>query len=368
MAGHAANGTSSGARPPPPYPRQMPASTDRSRPRIFLAPMEGLIDAPMRDVLTRVGGLDLCVTEFVRVSGTLLPERCFQRIAPELGRMSRTAAGVPVRVQLLGSDPELMALNTQRLARLGPAGIDLNFGCPARTVNRHAGGAILLREPQRLEAIVAAVRRAMPEGLLLSAKMRLGYDDKEKALDCARAIADGGAQELVVHARTKCEGYRPPAHWEWIGRIAEVVRIPVIANGEIWSLQDYRRCRALSGVGDVMLGRGVVANPALARIVREETDGPLPWPELMALLLEFWKSLAARTTPRIRCGRMKQWLSYLRLTYPEAERAFASVRTLTSPEELEGVLFADASSGQIFPQPLADGGVLEGHALVKELE
>jgi tRNA-dihydrouridine synthase C len=295
--------------------------------------MEGLLDSLLRDILTRVGGVDVCVTEFVRISGSLLPKRCFQRIAPELQAGSLTPAGVPVRVQLLGSDPHFMAVNAARLAALKPAAIDLNFGCPAKTVNRHEGGAILLREPERIGRLVQAVREAMPAGLDLTAKMRLGYEDKHLAIDCARAMAAGGAAELVVHARTKTEGYRPPAHWEWIGRIQAEVKIPVIANGEIWTVEDYWRCRKISGVEDVMLGRGMVANPGLANLIKQGEG--IGWDELLPLLLEFWTLTALHLQPKNRCGRIKQWLNYLRRTYPEAEAAFQSLRTVNTAEEME---------------------------------
>src|SRR5574337_1053063 len=195
--------------------------------RLLLAPMEGLADEVMRDVLTRVGGYDWAVTEFARVSGTLLPARYFRRICPELSAGSRTAAGAPVPLQLLGSDPACLADNAARLAELGPAGIDLNFGCPAPTVNRHRGGAALLEEPELLHAIARAVRGAVPAAIPVTAKMRLGIRDTARSLDCARALAAGGVGHLVVHARTKAEGYRPPAHWPWIARVAEAVAIPV---------------------------------------------------------------------------------------------------------------------------------------------
>ena len=107
---------------------------------LLLAPMEGLLDFVLRDVLTRVGGVDRCVSEFIRITGTLLPDKVFLRYVPELHNGSRTLAGVPVRAQLLGSDPVCMAENAARLAALGPEGIDLNFGCPAKVVNRHGGG------------------------------------------------------------------------------------------------------------------------------------------------------------------------------------------------------------------------------------
>ena len=319
--------------------------------RIFLAPMDGLLDFVLRDILTRVGGVDLCVSEFVRVSGLLLPNRTFQRIAPELLSGSLTLSAVPVRVQLLGSDPHFLALNAHRLAKLEPAGIDLNFGCPAPTVNRHQGGAILLREPERIYTIVQAVREAIPRHIPLSAKMRLGYEDKRLAIACALAMESGGAQELFVHARTKVEGYRPPAHWEWVGYIQAEVGIPVIANGEIWTVDDYRRCVEISGVKDVMLGRGMIANPALARMIKLGGEAALNWADLQVLLQDFWKLVVQRTQPKTQCGRMKQWLNYLRIAYPEAEDAFLALRRVTSPEELEFRLFGQKLS---FRQGLPD--------------
>ena len=308
--------------------------------RIFLAPMEGLLDFVLRDILTRVGGVDCCVTEFVRVSGSVLPNRSFQRIAPELLAGSRTPSGVPVRVQLLGSDPHFMSANAFRLAQLGPAGIDLNFGCPAKTVNRHQGGAILLREPERINVLVKAIRASIPPHIPLTAKMRLGYEDKSLAIECALAMQEGGAEELVVHARTKVEGYRPPAHWEWVGRIQAELGIPVIANGEIWTVEDYHRCVEISGVADVMLGRGILANPALANMIKLGESGTLSWESLQPLLHGFWELVKQRTLPKTQCGRMKQWLNYLRNAYPEAETAFQSLRRVTLPEELETKLFA----------------------------
>ena len=173
---------------------------------LLLAPMEGLLDFVLRDVLTRVGGVDRCVSEFIRITGTLLPDKVFLRYVPELLHGSRTLAGVPVRAQLLGSDPVCMAENAARLAALQPEGIDLNFGCPAKVVNRHGGGAALLQEPERIAAVVSAVRRAVPAHLPVSAKMRLGFNDTLLMRECAQAMQDGGAVELVVHARTKSDG------------------------------------------------------------------------------------------------------------------------------------------------------------------
>ncbi len=309
---------------------------------LLLAPMEGLLDFVLRDVLTRVGGVDRCVSEFIRITDSLLPDKVFLRYIPELNHGGRTRAGVPVRAQLLGSDPVSMAENAARLAALGPEGIDLNFGCPAKVVNRHGGGAALLREPERIATVVSAVRRAVPAHLPVSAKMRLGYDDTSLTLECARAMAEGGACELVVHARTKTDGYRPPAYWEQIPAIRAAVAIPVVANGEIWTVADAQRCREVSGGQALMLGRGIVADPGLALAIRAadagrteaEAKAGLPWAALLPHIADFWQLVCDDLEPRQRAGRLKQWLNLLRRRYPEAEAAYQHVRTMTDQQAI----------------------------------
>ena len=319
---------------------------------ILLAPMEGLLDFVLRDILTRVGGIDRCVSEFIRVTGTLLPDRVFLRILPELDNGGRTPAGVPVRAQLLGSDPVCLAENAAKLAALGPAGIDLNFGCPAKGVNRHRGGAVLLDEPELITEIVTAVRRAVPRHMPVSAKMRLGYNDGSRALECALAIADGGADELVVHARTKVDGYRPPAYWERIQDIRNAVTIPVIANGEIWNVEDASRCRALSGCNALMLGRGIVADPGLALAIKRQAvasasridERGVSWQALLPLVAAFWQIVGTHLAPHHRSGRLKHWLNFLRRRYPEAQVAYAAVRTISDPALVGQQLFAYSGS------------------------
>lgn len=331
----------------------MTAQTIRAGPtaggRILLAPMEGLLDFVLRDILTRVGGVDRCVSEFIRVSGTLLPDRAFLRVMPELRNGGRTLAGVPVRGQLLGSDPVCLAENAARFAGLGPAGIDLNFGCPAKIVNRHGGGAMLLDDPERIFRIVAGVRRAVPAQVPVSAKMRLGFNDDTRAEECAQAIEAAGASELVVHARTKAHGYRPPAYWERIADVRAVVAIPVIANGEIWTVADALRCREVSGCSDIMLGRGMVADPGLAWGIRAAADAnttsaAVGWPTLRPLINEFWTLVSARVERKHRAGRLKQWLNFLRRRYPEAEAAYTALRTINDHA------FIDAWLQQAAPQ------------------
>jgi tRNA-dihydrouridine synthase C len=316
--------------------------------QLLLAPMEGLLDHHLRDMLTRVGGIDRCVSEFIRVTDTLLPERVFLRVMPELAHGGCTPSGVPVRGQLLGSDPACLADNAARLASMGTTGVDLNFGCPAKVVNRHGGGAALLADPELLHRILLAVRAAVPAHLPVSAKMRLGVDDDRRAEECAQALAEGGADELVVHARTKRDGYRPPAHWARVAQVRAAVKVPVVANGEIWTVDDALRCRAESGCSDLMLGRGMVADPGLALAVRLALAGgaadehALDWPRLRDLLRLFWAGIERHITPRHRPGRLKQWLNFLRRRFPEAEAAYQRLRTVNDPAAMRLALQGDA--------------------------
>jgi tRNA-dihydrouridine synthase C len=351
---------------------------------LLLAPMEGLLDFTLRDVLTRAGGIHRCVSEFIRITDTLLPPRSFIRTMPELLTGGCTMSGVPVRGQLLGSDPTLLAENAARLAELGSHGVDLNFGCPAKVVNRHGGGSALLDDPEQVHRIVAAVRRAVPAHVPVSAKMRLGFNDDRQAEDNALAIEAAGASEIVVHARTKVDGYRPPAYWERIADLRGVVKLPLVANGEIWTVEDALRAQAASGCTSLMLGRGMVADPGLALAIRTRLAGgenvesktypaldtigfsamgidmpegfvpegrpgsacafsatvvgshppAVPWAQLRPLLQSFWALVERRVERRHRAGRLKQWLNLLRRRYPEAQAAFDELRTTNDPQAL----------------------------------
>lgn len=306
---------------------------------VTLAPMEGVIDVYMRDILTRIGGFDLCVSEFVRVSQHLFPASVFYGYCPELKQGGKTTAGVPVHVQIMGGEANVMAENAALVAELGAPGIDINFGCPAKTVNRHDAGATLLQWPERLYDIVSAVRRAVPETTPVSAKMRLGFAEKSLALENALAIAEAGAAKLTIHARTKMEGYRPPAHWEYLRPIAERLPIPVVANGEIWTPTDYKLCRDASGCADVMIGRGVIARPGLGleiAAMRGNIEGHADfiWPDILEMVAEYHNLIKAMDNPRRQAGRLKQWIKLLGRSYVEAEALFTRIRRFDDPDDI----------------------------------
>jgi tRNA-dihydrouridine synthase C len=304
---------------------------------IVLAPMEGVVDHLMRDMLTRIGGYDLCITEFIRVVDQTLPARVFTRFCPELLNGGKTPAGTPVRVQLLGQDPNWLAENAVRAVELGSPGIDLNFGCPAKTVNKSRGGAVLLKETAQLYRIVKAVRDAVPAALPVSAKIRLGYDDTSLTLDNAAAIAAAGASLLTVHARTKSDGYRPPAYWPWIAKIKQHVDIALIANGEIWNASDATLCRQQSGCNDIMLGRGALAMPNLAQTIRDNV-ATMPWPQVLQLLMQYSEFEISGDKGQYYANRIKQWFSYLKLQYPQAAQLFTQLRILRNSADILSTL------------------------------
>lgn len=308
--------------------------------RLFLAPMEGVIDHHVRALITSIGAIDVCVTEFVRVSDNQhLPERVFRRLCPELDHASKTATGTPVRIQLLGGQPQALAHNAATAARLGASAIDLNFGCPAKTVNKNDGGASLLREPERIYAIVKAVREQVPSQTPVSAKIRLGFDDRSAYLDNARAVFDAGANELTVHARSKADGYKPPAYWDYLAKIREAIDIPVIANGEIWSVEDWRQCQAQSGCEDFMLGRGMLARPDLALAIKaahtHQDYAPMAWPVMLELLWRYYFITKPLYPAKHLGNRIKQWLSYLRLYYRQAHDMFEAIKRKRDAHDIE---------------------------------
>ena len=298
---------------------------DFTKPQTILAPMEGLTDPLMRQVLTAIGQYDWTVSEFIRVTQHILPEHVFYRYVPELSHegnlKGKTIHATPVHIQLLGSVPELMAGNAVQAVSLGALAIDINFGCPAKTVNNHRGGSVLLTEPDTVYQIVHAVRQAVPSDTPVSAKIRLGYEDTSLTQDIGDAIQSANASWLTVHARTKTQGYKPPAYWELIAPLTQTLTLPIIANGEIWTLDDAMRCREQANTPHLMLGRGAVTRPDLVNQIKDFDNGEsiqrLDWQDLSALQLDFLQGTAKNDAVMV--GRYKQWLGMLSQGYPEAQ-------------------------------------------------
>jgi tRNA-dihydrouridine synthase C len=321
------------------HPPGAPIAVRLGVPALVLAPMEGVTDAPIRALFGEIGGFDFCVGEFFRISQQVAPLKSLAQHLPELALGAKTPSGLPVQCQLLGGDPERLALSAQVAVLAGATAVDLNFGCPARTVNRHDGGASLLKSSKRIYDCVRAVRLALPPGIPVSAKLRLGWEDPADIDENAEMAAAGGASWLTVHARTRAAGYRPPVHWHYLSGVRRRLGLPIVANGDIWTLEDFRRCQDVSGCEHFMLGRGAMADPYLPRRIAAEWGGPAApsidelqqaWPALMRRFVD----LVPRPVrhPLFIPGRLKQWAKMAQHTLKPG--AYEKMKRLTDPQQI----------------------------------
>lgn len=315
-----------------------------TKPQCVLAPMEGLTDPLMREILTSIGCYDWTVSEFIRVTQYVLPAHVFYKYVPELcypdDKQGKTIYGVPVHVQLLGSEPELMAKNAVKACELGALAIDLNFGCPAKTVNNHRGGSVLLTEPETVYQIIKAVRQAVPEQTPVSAKIRLGYENNNLIQEIGEAVQSAKASWLTIHARTKVQGYKPPAYWEHIAPLTQQLTLPIIANGEIWTLEQALRCRQQANTPHLMLGRGAVTRPDLINQIQHHDKNQvyqtLQWQELLHLQIAFLQGNVKSDNMLI--GRYKQWLGMLTQSYPQANILWQQIKKLKDVTQILSIL------------------------------
>lgn len=302
--------------------------------RVLLAPMEGVLDSLVRELLTEVNDYDHCITEFLRIVDQLLPEKSFYRLCPELHNHSRTKSGTLVRIQLLGQHPGWLAENAVRAIELGSNGVDLNCGCPSKLVNGSGGGATLLKDPELIYRGAKAMREAVPAHLPVTVKIRLGWDSDVRQFEIADAVQQAGATELVVHGRTKEDGYKAECiNWSAIGEIRNRLSIPVIANGEIWDWQSAQDCMAETGCDAVMVGRGALNIPNLSRVIKYN-DTRMPWPDVAKLLQKYSQLEKQGDTGLYHVARIKQWLGYLRKEYVEATELFTTIRTMKRSDDI----------------------------------
>ncbi len=294
------------------------------------------MDHTMRALLSKIGGMDYLVSEFVRVTQQPTSSQAFKKLVPELNTGAKTIHGHPVHIQLLGSDAEIMGASAANAVDAGATHIDINFGCPAKRVNGHGGGSFLLQTPEALFNIVHTVKTSLPKNIPLSAKMRLGFMDESLFYENLAAIEAAGAQTLTIHGRTKKDGYGPPARWEKIGHAKQQSTMNIIANGDINSQLNLEACLAQTQCHHFMIGRGSLSNPFIFRELKGGEAGTFT--ELYDIIQGYMTTLGEHYDDFATLGRIKQWSAHLRQDWPIIAENLKSIRQTQSTYELKQVL------------------------------
>lgn len=298
--------------------------------------MEGVMDHTMRALLSNVGAMDYLVSEFVRVTQHAISTPALKKLVPELQQNCATSSGHPVHIQLLGSNIDTMTTTATNAISAGATHIDINFGCPAKRVNGHGGGAFLLQDPEALYNIVQSVRLSLPKHIPLSAKIRLGYHDESLFLENVSAIESGGADTLTIHGRTKHDGYTPPARWDKIALARKQSNMTIIANGDIYNLDTLHRCQTQTQCSHFMIGRGSLRNPFIFRELKGGHAGTQA--ELLTLVISYIETLLGHYDDFVTLGRIKQWCTHLRHNWPIIANNWSVIRKAQSTSELKQLL------------------------------
>jgi tRNA-dihydrouridine synthase len=253
-------------------------------PVFALAPMQDVTTLEFMRVIARYGGPDVYWTEFFRVHGDSRPEKWI------LDSITKNPIGKPVVAQLIGNDIPALVRNAKLLQQYPVAAIDLNLGCPAPIVYRKCAGGGLLREPQKIDAILGALRDAVT--IPFTVKTRIGFESAEEFDALLPIFAKHPIDLLTVHARTVKQMYRPGVRYDLIARAARELRCPVLANGNVHGATQAQQLLVETGVRGLMIGRGGIRNPWLFDQIRAQLRGEkikLPTGrDVLAYIRELW--------------------------------------------------------------------------------
>ncbi|AFZ12516.1 TIM-barrel protein, nifR3 family [Crinalium epipsammum PCC 9333] len=223
--------------------------------RVLQSPLSGVTDLVFRRLVRRYAPESMMYTEMVQATGLH-----YLKELPKIMEVDPNEK--PISIQLFDCRPDFMAEAAQKAVAEGADTVDINMGCPVNKITKKGGGSSLLRQPEVAEAIVREVVKAVD--VPVTVKTRIGWSDQEiTILDFAKRMQDAGAQMITVHGRTRAQGYNGSANWEWIKRVKEVISIPVIANGDIFSVESAVRCLEETNADGVMCSRGTLGYPFL---------------------------------------------------------------------------------------------------------
>lgn len=281
-------------------------SDDNGCPYLILAPMEGVGDRPFRKSMASIGGFDEAVTEFMRV-----PVNAHVKSLARV-YMCQETAPIPIAAQLMGSEPDLMAAMAVEVEKRGAPRIDLNCGCPSNTVTGKGAGSSLLKTPTLLNQIASSMVKAVQVPVTI--KMRTGYEDTSLFKENLLAAQESGVKFITLHARTKVDGYGPPAKWEYIAEAKSILKVPLVGNGDILTVEDALRMKRETKCDALMIGRGSLINPFIFHEIRSHYSGKPykpSWEALERYLQIYLAELPSIMPPRNKINKLKQLMGFL---------------------------------------------------------
>ncbi|MCX6989911.1 MAG: tRNA-dihydrouridine synthase family protein [Chlamydiae bacterium] len=274
-------------------------------PYLLLAPMEGVGDRCFRKAMASIGGFDEAVTDFLRVPANAHIESLAKKYEPF------ETTPIPLAVQLMGSDPELLAAMAVAMEKKQAPRIDLNCGCPSNTVTGKGAGSSLLKDPEFLHENAQALVRAVSTPVTL--KMRSGYEDTSLFQENLLAAQESGVKYITLHPRTKVDGYGPPAKWEYIAQAKDLLKIPVVGNGDILEVKDALAMLKQTSCDALMIGRGSIINPFIFHQIRAHFHGREfhpKWNDLLTYFSVYLEEIADEVPQKIRVSKLKQLMSF----------------------------------------------------------
>lgn len=277
-------------------------------PWLALAPMQDVTDGAFWNLMHRYGGADVYWTEYFRVHAT---SRLEQWIVESI---EQNSTGQPVVAQMIGNDIPSLVRTAKELQQLPVAAIDLNLGCPAPVVYKKCAGGGLLREPQRIDSILGALRDAV--SIKFTVKTRVGFGSPAEFDTLLPIFAKHSIDALTVHARTVAQMYRLPVHYDLIRRAAEAMPCPVIANGHVYSADQALEVLAQTKTRGLMIGRGVIRSPWLFNQIRQRQRGEeVTYPtgrDVLGYIRALWESQCTpNANEAVQVQRLKKFMNYI---------------------------------------------------------
>ncbi len=301
-------------------------------PPLFLAPMAGVTHSALRTVVKECSGVGLLSTEML--SAKRLPSENDQ-ISPFV---LKSAIEAPMSYQMLVSDPADIPKAMEKLHQFGANAVDLNLGCPAPAIRKRGAGSKLSEDHQLVRKVIAMARRST--ALPLSAKIRIGTElHKEKLQNFCKMLEGEGLDYLIVHGRLQKEPFCRAPRWEWIGIAKDAIKIPVIANGGIFTVNDAKKCLKITGADGLMIGRAAPQMPWLfAEINHAIYDGPLPPPVNRPAIYKRFIDILETTFPAGRqIGRTKEFSHYFCKNYPFGHHLGSTIQGCTTMEQVREI-------------------------------